>query len=358
MPKVERQMDAIAEKDLTALGQSALADRLPNGWEVRPTSAPRELDWAFEVVAPDGTRGTVIVEAKTITNARDVPLLLDRFTRADPGAAARLVVSRYLSPRAREALTERDLSYVDATGNIRVDLRRPAVFVQEKGADSDPWRTPDRPTNTLKGRPASRIVRALVDIPRTWKMRDLAQVASTSLGSTARTVEFLDREALIERDGAGSIVGVSWEDLLVRWAADYDLLRSGEVVRAIEPRRLDGVERALLETGSRYVISGSLAARWWAPAAEPTTAIVFTDEPGALASELGLRTIDRGANVLFIRPFDEVVFQRPVEREGNLFAALAQVVVDLLSGPGRNPSEAEVLLGWMRRNEPQWRPAD
>ena len=32
-----------------------------------------------------------------------------------------------------------------------------------------------------------------------------------------------------------------------------------------------------------------------------------------------------------------------------------QVVVDLMTGPGRSPSEAEELLEWMKRNEQSWR---
>jgi hypothetical protein len=36
-------------------------------------------------------------------------------------------------------------------------------------------------------------------------------------------------------------------------------------------------------------------------------------------------------------------------------AAVSQVAVDLLTGPGRNPSEATALLDWMTANESAWR---
>jgi len=32
-----------------------------------------------------------------------------------------------------------------------------------------------------------------------------------------------------------------------------------------------------------------------------------------------------------------------------------RAVADLLTGPGRNPSEAEALLEWMKKNEDAWR---
>ena len=41
--------------------------------------------------------------------------------------------------------------------------------------------------------------------------------------------------------------------------------------------------------------------------------------------------------------------------EFSRLAAPTQVVVDLMTGPGRSPNEAEELLEWMKRNERSWR---
>ncbi len=37
------------------------------------------------------------------------------------------------------------------------------------------------------------------------------------------------------------------------------------------------------------------------------------------------------------------------------YAALSQVAVDLLTGPGRNPAEGQALLDWMETDERTWR---
>lgn len=42
-------------------------------------------------------------------------------------------------------------------------------------------------------------------------------------------------------------------------------------------------------------------------------------------------------------------------RNGLTVAALSQVAADLLTGPGREPSEGEELLIWMKDNEDAWR---
>ena len=34
---------------------------------------------------------------------------------------------------------------------------------------------------------------------------------------------------------------------------------------------------------------------------------------------------------------------------------VTQVLLDLMTGPGRGPAEAEALLEWMRDNEDRWK---
>jgi hypothetical protein len=59
---------------------------------------------------------------------------------------------------------------------------------------------------------------------------------------------------------------------------------------------------------------------------------------------------------MLIEPKDEQL-SRQVETDdkGVRYAELVQVVVDLRTGPGRSPAEAEALLEWMAANEEAWR---
>ena len=70
---------------------------------------------------------------------------------------------------------------------------------------------------------------------------------------------------------------------------------------------------------------------------------------------LDLRPADSGANVLIGKPFDPVVFDRTEEQDGVTYAGVAQVAVDLMTGPGRGPAEAESLIDWMHSHEDIWR---
>jgi hypothetical protein len=61
-------------------------------------------------------------------------------------------------------------------------------------------------------------------------------------------------------------------------------------------------------------------------------------------------------NVLVAEPAYAVAMERTRRALGGLrVAAPTQVVVDLMNGPGRAPSEAEDLLAWMEKNERSWR---
>jgi hypothetical protein len=345
------------ERQLADLVVQAIRSRVPSTWSIAESSGKtpdRRCDLAVTLRAPDGRQACLLVETKTLFNVRDVSLLTER-AKAKPAAGTSVVAARYLSPRAREALSEAGFSYVDATGNVRIRIDDLPIFVETVGSNNDPWRTPDRPTNSLRGKPAARIVRALADMTPPWKVRDLSTAAGASLGSTARTLDFLDREALIQRDPSGTVIGVDWKSLIERWAADYDLARNRGVVRLIEPRGIERLEVLLREVELRYAISGSLAARWRAPYAELRLALVYTDESERMRERLNLRESEVRSNVLIVEPQDDLPFVRTWNEGGNVYAALPQVAVDLLAGPGRNPEEGKALLSWMKESENQWR---
>ena len=74
------------------------------------------------------------------------------------------------------------------------------------------------------------------------------------------------------------------------------------------------------------------------------------------AAKWGLRGTEAGANVLLIEPKYPVVMERAMSAlEGLTVARPAQVAVDLMTGPGRAPAEANELLEWMKAHEQSWR---
>src|SRR5262249_52549388 len=336
-----------------------LETRLPPTWSVdlpkRPAAARAsttrmEPDALLEIRAPDGTKSTGVVEYKPGLEPRYVPSVAAqlRALSTATGAEGALVAAPFLSPRNRDLLTRAGLSYVDGTGNLRLALERPALFIETSGASTDPWASIDgRPLRSLKGPTAGRVVRALCDFRPPYGVLELARRAQPSLASVARVFAFLESEALIQREPRGPVTDVRWAELIRRWTADYVFAKANRVQTYMEPRGLPALMDKLKTAPWQYAVTGSLAAANVAPIAAPRLAIVYVDDADKAAAELRLRPADAGANVILAEPFDSVVYDRCQERDGVVYAALSQVAADLLTSPGRSPTEGEELIRWM-----------
>lgn len=349
------QSTPISEAEVLREAIRRLEGIIPSNWSVELVApgdtALRRADAELTVRAPTGVAATVPVEVKRIIEGRDIAIIAEAMGNS-PGD--RIVMARYLSASAREKLTGAGLSWADATGNMRINLPWPGLFIFDRGDDSDPWRGPGRPRGTLKGEPAAKVVRALIDFDRSWTMRDLAATSGASTGATYRVVEFLEEEGLVSRE-TGKVEVRDWESILRRWSADYSFVRSNSTTRWIAPRGIDDVLARARESAIDYAVTSTVAAARWASYAPARSVMVYVDSPSEAAEAFGLRQADSGTNVVLAEPAFGVALERTERWDGVRIAAPSQVAVDMLTGPGRNPSEAEELIGWMKRNEPAWR---
>lgn len=354
------------EADVLRVAVALVRDRLPASWTIDSELAPGDrvdsgADAVVRVRAPDGQTAVLLVLAKRLLNTRDVPIVLEPLRReasrwGSDAQVASVLAARYLAPATRERIAEAGAAYVDATGNMLIAVDRPALFLADRGADRDPWRGPGRPRGTLQGPPAARVVRALIDFAPPYTVPELAARAGASTGATYRVIEFLEEEGLVERQRYGPFSDVRWRKLLQRWSEDYGFAKSNTVQTFLEPRGLNALTDRLAAVGDLdYVVTGSLAAERVAAYAPARLATLYVRDLPAVAAALGLRRTETGANVALATGKYDVVFDRAEIVDGVRVAALSQVAVDLLTGPGRNPSEAGALLDWMEADESRWR---
>lgn len=345
-----------SETELADTVVALIRDRVPNSWTVSDRRevgrGGRRVDAELEIRAGRGPAATLLGEVKLAATPKQIPDAIQQLRSYGP-ADGYLLMAPYLSAQARERLRDQAISYADATGNVRIAVDRPALFIELQGADRNPW-AEDRPVKSLRGPAAAAVVRALCDFRPPYGVRELAERAGLSLASTSRIVSFLDSEALVGRRPRGGIGSVDWPRLLRRWTQDYGLTVSNRTRLVLEPR---GV-RALLDKvrgDPGFAVTGSLAASIIAPVAPAALGVLYVRELGAAQRALQLRDAPTGANVMLVEPFSPVAFERTWEREGIRYAALAQVAADLLTSPGRSPSEGEALIEWMKANENDWR---
>ncbi len=333
-----------------------LRERLPSGWAIELVDVESRgpgglIDGILRIVAPDGREAELVAEVKRRLDPRRALDLTDQLERAANGRPA-LAVSPWMSSATRAILVDAGVNLTDLTGSIRLSLAEPGLFMQADGADRDPW--PDTMRVTLRGAKAARVVRALCTARPPIGVRELAEQASASPGYVSKLVRMLDQQAAVHRTDAGQVGEVDLRRLLERWGDDAPLEKRATMTSWLAPRGLSALQERLKKLDARYTVTGSLAASQRAPVAASRVISLYVEDPEAFAAETGLRAAEAGANVLLLVPDDDYVFEDTWTEQRLRFAALPQVVADLLSGPGRGPSEADALLDWMSDNREVW----
>jgi len=352
---------SVSETELARMAVETFRARLPSNWAIQVSEGERagrsRADAVVQITSPDSRTSCLIMEVKSRLEPKDIPGLIWRLRPLLNGRprSKLFIVASFLGPLARERLRQEDVGYADKTGNLRLVLEEPAVFIESSGADRDPWPV-QRSLRSLKGPAAGRAARAFCDFVPPYGVRELANASHTSAASISRAADLLEREGVLAREASrGRIASVDWQGVLRRWSQDYSLMRSNRTNQYLEPRGFSALMKKLRESRSKYAVTGSVAASTMAPVVEARLAMIYVTDLDRAAAEFGLRPVERGANVVLARPFDAVVFDRTSITDGIVYAAPSQVAVDLLTGTGRNPAEGEALLSWMASSERSWR---
>jgi hypothetical protein len=362
----------ISSEERTLINQAVawFQTNLPANWKVESTSQtvsssgpsrPNQVvDALLSISTPQSGGTNFLVEAKTTFAPRDAERFLSGMARQlrvlTPNYPI-LVVTPWLSERAREILTAEDINYLDFTGNVRIALNHPSIFISSSGASRNPT-PPPRATARLKGPKAGRLARLLTDVTPPYGVGQLAEVTGLAAGYISRLLKSLDEDAIIDRTKRGQVVSVDIPNLLRRWTETYDVFKSNETTSFVAthgPNELFDRLSSLPSGSPPTIVTGSFSAVRFAPVAAPSLLLLYCSEPSNLARELGLLPADRGSNVALLRPFDEVVWERSTEESGVKYAAIAQTAADCLTGNGRMPAEGEALATWMESNQAKWR---
>lgn len=361
-------MNVNSPKEETSLAREAISwlqELLPKGWQIEQVaqgpSGEDPHDWAIRLTAPNGMGAAIAVEEKRSLPPRAaltfLPPIAQR-VRAMSGGVPLLLVAPWLSRRTQELLADQDVNYLDLTGNALISLSNPPLFIKTEGASRNPRPQQQGPAR-LRGPKAGRLIRFLLDVRPPYTASELAKETRLTPGYVSRLLDALYAEALIERPRRGAVEAVDLVNLVRRWAESYEVFRSNQTESWIAPRGpKELLERLKVSSPSesRFVVSGSFAAAAMAPVTAPALLIGYCDQPASLAREFDLLPSQEGANVILMKPYDPVVWER-ASFYGLTYASPPQVAVDCLTGNGRMPEEGEALLEWMVSHEPAWRAA-
>ena len=267
-----------------------------------------------------------------------------------------LVVARYISLPAQEELKKLAISFADATGNVFVSVPDQGLLLNVKGLNRDPWRKAGRPKSVLTGVSTELVIRALIENREPYKMVDVIEKSGASRGSAYWIMDSLEEAGYVSRNQKGFVEFVKWKELLEAWTVESNFYKTNKVSSYIAPRGLDKLVDDLRKTDKQlYAASGTIATGAYKSSAGLYTAILYSTNLSELASSLGLRETEVGANVILADPNSDGPYLGAQEFDGLKVVSAAQACRDLMWGPGRNPEEAKVLLEWMVTNVEFWR---
>lgn len=359
------------ENSLLEAALSQLRSTLPTSWRVEvsnrtevakdPSRPPTQIGAFFDIYSPQNNASTsLMVEIKRALTPRDAERLFSgtarRFRQLNPNMPV-VVVAPWLSARTRDVLAADDINYLDLTGNVRISTQSTPLFISSKGASRDPAPM-DRGKARVRGPKAGRLVRFLLDVTPPYNVTQIAKATQLAPGYISRLLNALDSEALIERERRGRVRSVDVPGLIHRWVDGYDVFKTNGASTFVAPNGPKSILRQFAQPSIFHdvAVTGSFAAVRLAPVAGPALLIAYCADVDSVAVRLGLFPADVGGNVVLLRPFDPVVWERTTT-DGATYVSASQTAMDCLTGNGRMPSEGEALLSWMNEDESTWRVA-
>ena len=311
--------------------------QLPDGGE-----AP---DLAAMITLPEGEQ-RILFECKSIGQprvARNAVNQILRYLERLPDSYG-VFVAPYISPKSAEICSKEGIGYLDFAGNCRLSFGR--VYIERKGTEN-PF-AERRALRSLYSPKASRILRVLLNNPmRVWKVESLAEEAKVSLGLVSKVKALLrDREWItVLREGLRL---AEPEALLQEWSQNYTFRKN--YIRDFYSRKTtteieSQIAEALSGKSIKYAFTGFSGAARLAPVVIGYQRVmVYVEDPDAVASLLGLKSVSSGANVSLLVPYEQGVFYGTREFDGVLVASPIQIYLDLVGYRGRGVEAAKEIF--------------
>ncbi len=304
----------------------------------------------IDVIARTTTRAAVIeVKATDDIAALDRALEHMRRIRREPGEIPVLVVP-YMGPRARAWARDRQVSWVDLSGNA--DIRSPNLRVLVAGKPNR-YAHSGRPANPFAPKYA-RVTRVLLSQAESWwRQRDLCAETSLSDATVSRAVGHLRGADLLETNSEGAVRARAPSVLLDAWAQRYSFadhrVHKFQTVDRTGNAALQSLAKKLAATRTTWAATGLAAAYMYTRFSDFRLTTLYVEELPREPEALGLHPVERGENVWLVLPRDDGVFYKKVD-QGAWCVHPVQVYLDLLTQPERAAEAAARLradlLSW------------
>lgn len=298
------------------------------------------------VVQGKGFKQTIYLEIKALgtpKSTREAVNLLLRQIQNEPLTYG-IFLAPFISPKSAAICKEAGIGYVDLSGNCSIVFQQ--VFIsREKMGNQYPFKTS---LNSIYAPKSERVLRVLLAYPyQSWKTIQLAKEAQVSLGMITQVSKKLIEEEWLKKTSQG-IALTQPENLLADWSNHYTIKRN-KLSNYYSLKPLQQAEMEIAETCGEsdipYALTGFSASNRLAPMVRGQKAMVYISRSIEwVAEKAGLKSVESGANILLIQPYDNGVFWN-AQQIGNLqISDPIQVYLDLKRYPGRGEEAADFLF--------------
>jgi hypothetical protein len=314
----------------------------------RQTRGPGGSRWDLTLDLLKGSsKKKLIFEVKTIGEPRFALMSMSRLelARKTVPNSYPVFAASYIAERTRSMLKERNIGYVDLTGNIF--LRFGDLWIERASTESA--RRERRGLKSLTSKKATRVLRVLLQDPRRRStITALAKDCSMSPAAVFWTVKLLEERGYVERGKKKEVILTRPGELLDDWSKGWDIRRNSWTPYFSFEKKPETLMKMIAsfaaEKGLEYAFTLAAGASLVAPFVrfnEVWMYIKGPDEPWIRG--LDLRPVEEGGNIMLMTPYDESVFWNVRFAGGMKVVDDIQLYVDLYNTGGRGREQAEFI---------------
>jgi hypothetical protein len=262
------------------------------------------------------------------------------------------VASVFLGERARAALKEEGVGYLDLAGNFY--LRQGEVYVEKIVADNPFGKKP--PLKNLFAPISSRITRALLVEPtRTWRVSELAEETKVSLGQASAVAKRMVAEEFLSWNSEARLQLKDATALLEAWKQVYPTYGQQQYFLYSYEQGYDHVLASIIRKRGElppfafaFFTGASFVAPFIRGLAKAQVYIEKKEDIEQWKRLLDVTQVVSGGNIELVVPYDQGVFYKsrvmPIAELGEVpIVSAVQLYMDLFSNPARGAEQAEHL---------------
>lgn len=297
-------------------------------------------------------RLTIICEVKSKAEPQYVRQAAQQISRHRLGSKADnyycMIAAPYISQASSKICEEMGVGYIDLSGNclikhnsiyVRVE-GKPNKFGERRGIKSIFERSSTK---------SSMILRYILQEPdKRWKMQELADISSSSIGQVSKVKKFLEERELISVAEGGFSINKP-KEVILEWAKVYNL-KQNTTIECYSLYSIPQIEQKINEIrykkGIECVLTGFSGAVRYTPTVRYNKIHVYVplQDLQETINFLECKKVTSGSNISMIVPYDSCILTDTRNIKNSIVASPVQVCLELLGLKSRGEEAANAIL--------------